>query len=134
MVEVIAGAVSSQENAAIFFLPRTRRKEIKMRTDFKKNAAVAIFFFSFMFLQFVILRMGNQAGRGFLPDGQQENVYIFLQVFVICGIALHIVLSSALKKDRALKIIPTAALAICGVCSTYMLFAPISHPCVSPPI
>ncbi len=96
-----------------------------MRTDFKKNAAVALFFASFMFLQFVILRMGNQAGCGFLPDGQQENVYIFLQVFVIGGIALHIVLSSALKIGRALKIIPTAALAICGVCSTYMLFAPI---------
>lgn len=125
MVEVIVGAVSSRENTAIFFLPRTRRREIKMRTDFKKNAAVALFFASFMFLQFVVLRMGNQAGRGFLPDGQQENVYIFLQVFVICGIALHIVLSSALKKDRALKIIPTAALAICGVCSAYMLFAPI---------
>ena len=96
-----------------------------MRTDFKKNASVALFFASFMFLQFVILRMGNQAGRGFLPDGQQENVYIFLQVFVICGIALHIVLSSALKKDRALKIISAAVLAGCGVCSAYMLFAPV---------
>ena len=97
-----------------------------MRTDFKKNTAVGLFFASFMFLQFVILRMGNQAGCGFLTDGQQEKVYVFLQVFVICGIAFHIILNSALKKDRILRIISVASLFICGVCLAYMLFAPIN--------
>ena len=96
-----------------------------MRTDFKKNAVVALFFASFMFLQFVILRMGNQAGRGFLTDGQQEKVYVFLQIFVIGGVALHVLLHAALKNSRAVRIASAAALVCCGVCSAYMLFAPV---------
>jgi len=78
-----------------------------------------------MFLQFVILRMGNQAGRGFLTEGQQEKVYIFLQIFVICGVALHVFFFSALKKGRTVKIASVAALSVCGFCFAYMLFAPI---------
>ena len=96
-----------------------------MRTDFKKNAAVSLFFASFMFLQFVILRMGNRAGCGYLSVGQQERVYVFLQVFVLCGIALHAILSSVLRKKRAVKIVSAAALAGCGVCAAYLLFAPV---------
>ena len=97
-----------------------------MKTAVKKSALASLYFASFMFLQFVILRMGNQAGRGFLPDERQEKVYIFLQVFVICGIALHAVLNAALKKESALKAVSAAALAFCGVCFAIMLFAPVN--------
>lgn len=94
-----------------------------MKNDFKKNAVAAFFFASFMFLQFVILRMGNQAGRGFLSAKQQENVYIFLQIFVICGIAFHIILNSIIKKEQVIKPVLPVLLGICGICSGYMLFA-----------
>ena len=38
-----------------------------------------------MFLQFVILRFYNQAGRGLLPDETQENVYFFIQILAVFG-------------------------------------------------
>ena len=96
-----------------------------MRNTLKKNAAAALFFASFTFLQFVILRMGNQAGRGFLTDDRQEKVYVFLQIFVIGGAALHAVLHPALKKSRALPILSGAVLAVLAVCAGIMLFAPV---------
>ena len=86
-----------------------------MRTAIKKNAAVSLFFAAFMFLQFVILRMGNQAGRGFLADGQQEKVYIFLQVFVIGGVALHGLLHPLLKSGSGAAAAAVLSLALCGV-------------------
>lgn len=106
-------------------LYRKKRNENKMRTDFKKNASVSLFFASFMFVQFATLRMGNQAGRGFLSDERQEKVYIFLQVFVICGIALRVLLGSVLKNGRAAKVASAISLCVNGVCFGYMLFAPI---------
>ena len=96
-----------------------------MKAHLKSGAPAALLFASFMFLQLIILRMGNQAGQGFLPAGQQELVYVFLQVFVICGILLHALLRSALKSSPALRATGTFALALCAVCSAYMLFAPV---------
>lgn len=114
-----------RSNAVILLFEKVRN-ENKMRTDLKKNASVALFFASFMFLQFTILRMGNQAGWGYLTDGRQEKVYIFLQLFVICGIALHAIPVSALKRGSAPKSVSAAFLSVFGVCFAYMLFAPAS--------
>lgn len=76
-------------------------------------------FASFAFVQFVILRMGNQAGRGLLPDSIQEKVYLFLQVAVILGF-----LSGALLQ-KAGQTAGLAALAVCLSGAGFMLFAPI---------
>lgn len=54
-----------------------------------KNIRMAVLFSAFMFVQFIILRMGNQAGRGFLAEQHQELVYLFIQIVVICGFFSH---------------------------------------------
>lgn len=96
-----------------------------MKQMVKKIPHATLLFASFMFLQLIILRMGNQAGRGFLAEKQQERVYIFLQIFVICGIALHALLCVLLKSSRALQVIRITTLGICVPCTAFMLFAPI---------
>ena len=52
-------------------------------------AEAAALFFCLMFLQFVMLRIGNSAGSGLLDAARQEHVYYLLQAFVIGGILLH---------------------------------------------
>ena len=44
------------------------------------NLMMTLTFASFMIIQLVILRMGNSAGRGFLPDELSEKVYLFLHL------------------------------------------------------
>ena len=87
--------------------------------------AHTLLFAAFMFVQFVILRLANQAGRGFLPPAQQEYVYLFAQVAAIVGF-----LGSALffseKRGGAVKPVTAAALALCLTGAAVMLFCPPS--------
>ncbi len=50
-----------------------------------KTLTLTGLFASFMYLQFVVLRLANGAGSGFLSVERQEQVYYWLQVFVILG-------------------------------------------------
>ena len=61
-----------------------------------KNILSAALFASFMFIQLIILRMANQAGRGYLTDSAQEWVYCFIQVAVILGFLAHALVHMAL--------------------------------------
>lgn len=61
-----------------------------------KKSAVTVAFAAFLFLQFVVLRFSNQAGRGFLPENIQEWVYCFTQIIVIAGFLLHSFLAKTL--------------------------------------
>lgn len=63
----------------------------------------AVLFGSFMLLQYVILRLGNQAGRGYLSDDAQELVYYALQVFAILGFLSHAILQAVLKSARRMR-------------------------------
>ncbi len=90
----------------------------------KKQIIPLGLFSSFMFLQFVILRMGNQAGRGFLSAEMQEYVYVFLQLFAIGGIAAYVLLKTVLDQSSVARILPLCALGLCLPCAGVMLFAP----------
>ena len=96
-----------------------------MFQNFRKRPTEIIWLFaSFMLLQFVILRMGNQAGRGFLPDRRQELVYLFLQCAVIPGFLLHAPACRLLKGGRSCGAIITTAAVLCGAGGEMMLFLP----------
>ena len=88
------------------------------------NLMMTLTFASFMIIQLVILRMGNSAGRGFLPDELSEKVYLFLQIIVIAGFLSSAFLQKQLKNAVAKKL-PLIPLGI-GLCGfIFMLFAPI---------
>ena len=95
-----------------------------MRPVWKKHFTAGLFFASFVFLQFLILRMGNGAGRGFLPQARQDRVYVFLQIAVICGILLHALLQKRFRNVRGLRGISLCALGLCLAGAGVMLFAP----------
>lgn len=80
-------------------------------------------FAAFVFVQLVILRMGNQAGRGFLSEAVQEKVYLFLQVAAILGF-LSGAFAQKLRQGRRQSVC-IAALAVCMSGAGFMLFAPI---------
>ena len=82
----------------------------------RKRAAVPFFMFaSFMLLQFVILRIGNQAGRGFLTDRQQELVYCFLQCAAIPGFLTHAAVYRFLKNGGGYAATAIMSAILCGV-------------------
>lgn len=54
-----------------------------------KSIRYTLLFASFMFVQFVILRLANQSGRGYLPESQQEKVYLFIQIAAVTGFLSH---------------------------------------------
>ncbi len=93
-----------------------------MSRPLKNNLTVSVFFASFMFLQFFVLRMGNSAGRGYLPVEKQEKVYVFLQLFVILGILFHAALREIIK-ERA-KVAVVVSLSACLAGALFMLFLP----------
>ena len=78
----------------------------------KTHAAGAVFFASFMFVQFVLLRIGNRAGRGYLSDARQEHVYYLLQVFVILGFLAFSGAEKALRGRKAERWVNGGALAL----------------------
>ncbi len=86
-----------------------------------KNAAAAATFFAFMFLQYVVLRFGNQAGRGFLSDAVQENVYRFIQIAAVIGFLSFAPVFRLIKSSSG----KTAA-ALCGLgvffCGSVLMF------------
>ena len=97
-----------------------------------KNVRAAILFAAFMFTQFVILRMGNQAGRGYLSDEKQEFVYLFIQIAVIVGYICHALAFSSCVRLRIYRPICAAALALCTAGGTVMLFCGSASPfCLS---
>ena len=74
-------------------------------------------FGSFMFLQYVILRFCNEAGRGWLSDSWQEFVYYAVQIFVILGFFAHalakrLIGRAVLRCLLALLLIAAAGLAL----------------------
>ena len=90
----------------------------------KKPAMTAGLFASFMLAQLLILRMGNQAGRGLLTEPQQELVYLFLQCAVIPGFLIHAPVFRRLKGRRGYAALVTAAAILCCTGGVIMLFAP----------
>jgi len=96
---------------------------MRMKLFFKKNIRIILTFFSVMFLQFVILRMGNQAGQGYLSEEKQEKVYIFLQLFMVGGIAAHILLCEFLKKNAVIRRILMVAAGVSGIGAEFLLFS-----------
>lgn len=89
---------------------------------FEKAARLTALFSSFMFLQFVVLRFGNQAGRGYLAEQRQETVYGFLQAFVLIGFLLHAFCKTHIKSEKAYKAAAAASAGICLICAQLMLF------------
>ena len=91
-------------------------------SEFKKHARPVLLFSSFMLLQYVILRMGNAAGRGYISDGRQEYVYLFLQVFAISGFLTFAAArrASSRNADR----LSFFALAVCFAGFSFLFFAP----------
>lgn len=95
-----------------------------MRKSAEKNLTAAVLFFSFMYLQFIILRFGNQAGRGFMPSDKQELVYVFLQVFVISGFVLFFLAKTFIKAPLPCRIITLSAVGAAVPGAAFMVFFP----------
>lgn len=85
------------------------------------NVYLTWLFASFMTVQLVVLRMGNQAGRGYLPEELQEKVYLFLQVAVILGFLSYALIKPVRNNRTAIGTVVTLCLAGAGI----MIFAPI---------
>ena len=94
-----------------------------LNNGFRVNAESALLFFAFMLIQLITLRLGNQAGWGYLSSGNQELVYFFIQVIVIAGILLHVFFHRAFGGRRAYLGSICAALGGCAAGSMIMLFA-----------
>ena len=89
-----------------------------------RHVTTAAVFAAFLFVQFVALRCANQAGRGFLTDGQQEKVYYLIQIPVILGYLLQAALSGFLHTRRGHRIPAFTALAMTGIGAFVLLFCP----------
>ena len=85
---------------------------------------MAVLFSAFMFVQFIILRMGNQAGRGFLAEQHQELVYLFIQIVVICGFFSHALIKPRLLSEKIKNGLTVSSLALCMSGALVMLFSP----------
>ena len=89
-----------------------------------KNIRMGVLFCSFMFVQFIILRMSNQAGRGYLEEQRQELVYLFIQLVVIGGFFSHALIKSKVQSEKACKGATLVSLALCMAGTAVMLFSP----------
>lgn len=88
------------------------------------NARIVGLFSSFMFVQFIVLRLANQAGRGYLPEEKQEQVYLFIQIIFIGGYLLHSFIYSFLaSKASLIKILSFSAFSLCLAGYFYMIFS-----------
>ena len=90
----------------------------------KNNGRLALQFGAFMFLQLVMLRAGNQAGRGYLSDERQALVYCFLQAAVILGFFLHWLLQSFLKNGAGYRAAVMVSVCACVAGTAVLLFVP----------
>ena len=88
----------------------------KIITFFQRKRAVSLtlIFTSFMLIQLAALRLGNQAGRGFIMPEHQELVYYGMQLPVILGFVLR-----SFINHRAVKL---TALGVCFTGFWLMLF------------
>ena len=74
---------------------------------------MSVLFSSFMFIQFIILRMSNQAGRGYLEEQYQEFVYLFIQLVVIGGFFIHALIRTKVRSEKNYKRLTLVSLALC---------------------
>ena len=84
---------------------RRIRENTPSATNPKPQTTLLFLFAAFMFAQFVILRMGNRAGSGYLPEPQQVLVYFFLQIIVIGGFLAHALAHRFLQAGISCKIL-----------------------------
>lgn len=80
-------------------------------------------FGSFMFLQYVILRFCNQAGRGLLSDSWQEFIYYAVQIFVILGFLAHAGARRLLAAANCLRVL-RCVLALLLIAAAGLALAP----------
>ena len=88
------------------------------------KCGLSVFLAAFMFIQFVVLRLGNQAGQGYLPVERQENVYFFLQVVAILGFLSHALPYPVLRGKRPYGLALCCSLAFCFAGAVVMLICP----------
>ncbi|MBR3245103.1 MAG: hypothetical protein IKF90_20825, partial [Parasporobacterium sp.] len=93
-----------------------------------KNRKISfiLLFASFVYIQFVTLRLGNRAGWGLLSEPHQEFVYFFLQIFVIGGYLLYAFLISKVKNPRIQNGIKSVVLVLSCAGAFIMLFSPVN--------
>lgn len=89
-----------------------------------RDAALALLFFSFVFLQLTFLRLGNQAGSGWLPDEWGKFVYVLIQAAVIGGFALHLPAYRLFGEKRGYGISVSVSALLLAACTLFLLFAP----------
>ena len=89
-----------------------------------KNAVYGGLFFSFMFIQYVVLRFGNQAGRGYLSDDVQRYVYLMIQLFVIAGFFVFALINRLIKNRTAEKAVTLGVLGVFLFCASLMFLFP----------
>ena len=75
-----------------------------------------------MFIQFVILRLANQSGRGYLPETLQEKVYLFIQIAAILGFLTYALFRSFAGIQKLYKPFSAVMMAILVASSLIMLF------------
>lgn len=103
---------------------RRIRENTPSATNPKPQTTLLFLFAAFMFAQFVILRMGNRAGSGFLPEPQQVLVYFFLQIIVISGFLAHALAYNFLQACRSYNILTGLSLLLLLPGVMTMLFMP----------
>ena len=96
--------INDQRQLKIMNPFRRIRENTPSATNPKPQTTLLFLFAAFMFAQFVILRMGNRAGSGFLPEPQQELVYFFLQIIVIGGFLAHALAYNFLQACRSYRL------------------------------
>lgn len=99
-------------------------KKILSSVKMNKHIGMTALFSAFMFVQFIVLRLGNQAGRGLLSDERQELVYCFLQVAVIPGFLAHALLQKLFKGGKSYAFAISVLTACCFFGTEIMLFSP----------
>ena len=89
-----------------------------------KSGRLILLFGSFMLLQLIILRLGNQSGRGYLAENIQELVYYGIQVVVILGYLAHAAFHRLLRKWKGYEVVVAAIIAAGAAGAEAMLFLP----------
>ena len=81
-----------------------------------------LLFAAFMLIQFVALRLANQAGRGYLATEQQEYVYLYIQMVVIEGILTYWLFHRFFSCKACFVGVLFSVLSVCAVGVGIMLF------------
>lgn len=97
-------------------------ERIKLFLQQNKGVAGTLLFAAFMLIQFVSLRLANQAGSGYLATEHQELVYLFIQVLVMAGIFLHALFYRLIRRQTGYGGVIATVLSCCAVGVGIMLF------------